>query len=195
MAKCSRFRVSTVQRTCTAETSEPAKARSCTTCLMLAPLTAICVVKSANPPGRSLMTATKRDSLPSATRPRSMTRLKTLGSIFPPQSRSTTRLRARFRSSPDKHAARGVAAAPSTTPFCSSTIRKIDSAICCSVTMTARSTRDLAISNAFLPTCGMAKPSARVACISIRVGLPAFNAADDFNFRSLGFHCQRNARD
>ena len=30
---------------------EPAKARSCTTCLMLAPLAAICAVRSARPPG------------------------------------------------------------------------------------------------------------------------------------------------
>ena len=41
----------------TAETSELAKARSCTTCLMLAPTAAICAVRSARPPGRSLMIA------------------------------------------------------------------------------------------------------------------------------------------
>jgi hypothetical protein len=35
------FRLSTVQRTFTVETSEVANARSCTTCLMLAPLEAI----------------------------------------------------------------------------------------------------------------------------------------------------------
>ena len=107
-----------------------------------------------------------------------MTRLKTLGSIFPPQSKSTTRLRARLFKSPLKQAARGVAAAPSTTPFSSSTIRNMESAICSSVTMTDLSTRDFAISNAFLPTCGMASPSARVGCISIRVGFPIFSAAE-----------------
>ena len=35
---------------CTAETSEPAKARSCTTCFTLAPVEAICAVRSATPP-------------------------------------------------------------------------------------------------------------------------------------------------
>ena len=54
-----------------------------------------------------------------------MTRLRTFGSILPPQSKSTTRLSANSFSFPDRHAASGVAAAPSTTLFSNSTIRRI----------------------------------------------------------------------
>src|SRR5437016_6215691 len=81
---------------------------------MLAPVDAIWAARSASPPGRSLMTAVNRPSRPSATRPLSITRLSTLGSMLPPQSKRTTRLPASSFSFPDMHAARGVAAAPST---------------------------------------------------------------------------------
>lgn len=91
-AKCSWFRVSTVQSTLTVETSEPANARSCTICLMLAPVAAICLLKTASPPGRSLITAVNRHNRPSATRPRSITRPRIFGSILPPHKRRTTRL-------------------------------------------------------------------------------------------------------
>ena len=79
---------------------------------------------------------------------------------------------------PDMHAASGVAAAPSTTLFSSSTRRRIARAICSSVTVTARSTSGFAIRNAFEPTWGIASPSASVGCITIFVGLPASSAAE-----------------
>ena len=44
VAKCSRFRVSTVQTASNLQRSEPAKARSCTIYLMLAPVPAICLL-------------------------------------------------------------------------------------------------------------------------------------------------------
>ena len=78
----------------------------------------------------------KRESRPSATSPRSITRLSTFGSMLPPQSRRTTRLPASSGSCPERQAARVVAAAPSTTPFSNSTMRRIASAICSSFTST-----------------------------------------------------------
>ncbi len=145
---------------------------------MLAPVDAICAAKSARPPGRSLMTALNRPSRPSATRPRSITRLSTLGSMLPPQINRTTRLPASSFNFPDMHTASGVAAAPSTTLFSNSTRRRIARAICSSVTVTARLTSGFAIRNAFEPTSGMASPSANVGCIAIFVGLPASSAAE-----------------
>ena len=41
-------------------------------------------------------------------------------------------------------------------------MRKIETAICSSVTVMQRSTKSFAISNALLPTCGIARPSASV---------------------------------
>ena len=125
-----------------------------------------------------MITALKRLSRPSATRPGSITRLSAFGSMLPPQSKRTTRLPARRPSFPDKQAARGVAAAPSTTPFSSSTMRKIERAICSSLTITASSTRGWEISNALLPTWGMASPSASVGRKAMRVGFPASSAAE-----------------
>ena len=124
------------------------------------------------------MIAVNRPRRPSATRPRSITRLSTFGSMLPPQSKSTTRFPARSSNFPDMHAASGVAAAPSTTLFSNSIRRRIARAISSSVTVTTRSTSGRAISNAFVPTCGMASPSASVGCIVIFVGLPAPSAAE-----------------
>ena len=98
--------------------------------------------------------------------------------MFPPQSNRTTRLPASSSNFPDRHAASGVAAAPSTTLFSSSTRRRIARAICSSLTVTVRSTSGLAIWNAFVPTCGMASPSASVGSIAILIGLSASSAAE-----------------
>ena len=65
--------------------------------------------------------AVKRQSRPSATSPRSITRLRTFGSMLPPQNKRTTRFAGEVRFSfPERQAASGVAPAPSTTPFSSS---------------------------------------------------------------------------
>ena len=56
----------------------------------LAPVEAISDVILAMPPGLSVMVTTNRTNLPSAARPRSIHRPKTVGSIFPPHSGTTT---------------------------------------------------------------------------------------------------------
>ena len=124
------------------------------------------------------MTAVNRPSLPSATRPRSITRLRTFGSMFPPQSNRTTRLPASSVNLPDMHAASGVAAAPSITLFSNSTRRRIARAISSSVAVTVRSMSGRAIWNAFAPTSGMASPSASVGRMVIFVGFPVSSAAE-----------------
>ena len=88
-ARCSRSRVSTVQSTCTAEISRAGKGSIVHHLFDAGAGRRDVLVKSARPPGRSLMTAVKPTSRPSATSPRSITRLKTLGSMLPPQSSST----------------------------------------------------------------------------------------------------------
>src|ERR1051325_2844895 len=78
----------------------------------------------------------------------------------------------------DIAAASGVAAAPSTTDFSSSTSRRIASAISSSLAVIARSTWSRAIAKALSPTCGIASPSARVGRIVTGVGSPTCNAAE-----------------
>jgi hypothetical protein len=54
----------------------------------------------------------------------------------------------------------------------------METAICSSLTTTQRSTRSFAMLKAFVPTCGIARPSASVGCVEMRVGSPARSAAE-----------------
>jgi len=145
-------------------TSGPLNARSCAMSLMLARVIA------ASPPGRSLITAVKRVSRPSCTKPFSITRLRIAGSMLPPQTTSATRFPASCGSRPAIIAASGTAAAPSTTVFSSSSMRKIASAMSASGTATTASTRSRASAKAFAPTVSVARPSASVARRGRRTG-------------------------
>ena len=56
----------------------------------LTPMLAICLVSSAIPPGRSLTLTIKRHKRPSAASPLSKQRPRTLVSMFPPHTTTTT---------------------------------------------------------------------------------------------------------
>ena len=133
--------------------------------------------RSASPPGRSLIVAANWTRRPSTASECSITRASTSGSMLPPQRSNTTRLPLSSGSSPESSAASAVAPAPSTTPCCISTSRRIASEMSSSLTITMRSTRVLANSKARPPTSGTARPSASVGSITIRVGFPVRNAS------------------
>ena len=144
-------------------TSAPPNVRSCSICFTLAPTCAIVAASSANPPGRSEITAVNCAMRSSSTTPRSITRVNIMGSILPPHNTMATRLPCSEFNFPAKNAAKPTAPAPSTTPFSNSRIRKMAKAICSSRTVTTSSTRSRAKAKARSPTCGTAKPSANVA--------------------------------
>ena len=121
---------------CTAETSELAKARSCTTCLMLAPVDAICAARSARPPGPIADDGGETAEPAVGDQAALDHAAQDIRIDVAAAKEKDDAFAGQFWSCPERHAARGVAAAPSTTPFSSSTMRRIASAICSSVTVT-----------------------------------------------------------
>mmetsp|Transcript_17125 Transcript_17125/g.46360 ORF Transcript_17125/g.46360 Transcript_17125/m.46360 type:complete len:205 (+) Transcript_17125:322-936(+) len=154
-------------------------ARSWKMSRMDAPLEDIISLRLEMPPGLSEMVATNLTSLPSAANPLSSTRPSTVVSMLPPHKGSTTRLPCtwRWRGPPGRMAARPTAPPPSTTDFSVSTRRSMAMAICLSSTDTVWCTRSFAMSNAFEPTLGTAKPSASVGRVGVSTGSPAASAA------------------
>lgn len=76
----------------------------------------------------------------------------------------------------DKRGAKPITPAPSTTVFSISNILNTDKAIYLSRTVITLSTNLRAIWNAFSPTVGTAKPSAKVGVHSALTGFPSCKA-------------------
>mmetsp|Transcript_4449 Transcript_4449/g.9716 ORF Transcript_4449/g.9716 Transcript_4449/m.9716 type:complete len:219 (-) Transcript_4449:540-1196(-) len=146
----------------------------------LAPRSATTLAHSAMPPGRSLTGETRRRSLPSAERPRSITRPSIVVSMLPPHRGATTTLSlmsSRSSGPPGRSAARPAAPPPSTMTLLFSTRRSIATASSRSLTCTISSTQCRATAKACGPTCGTARPSASVELETKGTGSPASRAA------------------
>mmetsp|Transcript_7066 Transcript_7066/g.18295 ORF Transcript_7066/g.18295 Transcript_7066/m.18295 type:complete len:269 (-) Transcript_7066:735-1541(-) len=171
---------------CTRSTADCSHARSWKTSLTDAPCSLRSDVTSAMPPARSETSATKRTSLQSAAKPRSMTRPRVVTSMLPPHSGTATRFpwTSLCIGPPGKMAAKPVAPPPSTITFSFSSRRRTDNATSLSSTMTTSSVCARATSKALPPTVGTARPSANVEVVGAGTGSPASKAAvNDAQFR------------
>mmetsp|Transcript_12516 Transcript_12516/g.39556 ORF Transcript_12516/g.39556 Transcript_12516/m.39556 type:complete len:259 (-) Transcript_12516:673-1449(-) len=174
---CARSRVSTMTRVFTLDTSSTTFTRSWYRSLTDTPWLASRPVRCAREPGVSLICAVKVHRRPSTARPRSRTRPRMGVSMLPPHKMVTTFLPLSSGKVPARRAAMPSTPAPSTTIFCSSTMRKIARAIQRSDTQRTSSTNSRTSSKALAPTVGTARPSASVGPMRTSVGSPAASAA------------------